>query len=176
MCRAAECSTQAERDIEEAHSAAEQAGSACYQDPATGYSVFTATFLRDKQVCLPHTTVDVQLWNRYSLVSSKTCMHQLDMPAHGNSSKSVWAWQTLWSHDIGKTFSSLMCLHHAADRALSMLADDAMAQMLSFVQMLQAAQIPGPGLGMFSAHPAACSTWLCLQRCQLTGRFGGARC
>ena len=37
-----------------------QAGSACYSDPVTGYSVFTANFLRDKQVrccrltdCLP---------------------------------------------------------------------------------------------------------------------------
>lgn len=89
LCHAAECSTQAERDIEEAHSAAERAGSACYQDPATGYSVFTATFLRDKQVCLPHTTVDLQLWDRYSLVSSKTRMHQLDMPALGSISKSV---------------------------------------------------------------------------------------
>ena len=45
--------TQAELDIEEAHTAAEQAGSACYADPATGYSVFTASFLRDKQVRVP---------------------------------------------------------------------------------------------------------------------------
>lgn len=67
-------------------------------------------------------------------------------------------WQALWSHDIGKTSSSIMCLHHAADRALATLADDAMAQMLSFVQMPQAAQKSGPGLGMSSAHPAACST------------------
>ena len=41
------------QDIEAAHERAVQAGSSCYQDPATGYSVFTEAFLRDKQASLP---------------------------------------------------------------------------------------------------------------------------
>ena len=45
----ADCSQQALQDIEAAHEAAVHEGRACYQDPATGFSVFTEAFLLGKQ-------------------------------------------------------------------------------------------------------------------------------